>query len=140
MLIFPKIFQYIHDGSDTVEDKMVLVARTAGLEWPDKDKTSVPATLKIAINPVNDAIPRLVNNTGLVVWAGSSVTISNAELGAEDADSPATNLTFSISSPHCGMVSLASRPAYPVSKFSQHQLATQQVLFTHTGSHCVILY
>ena len=138
-LINPKIFQYIHDGSDSVEDKLVLVARTQGLDWPDKDKTSVPATLKIVVDPVNDAIPRLVNNTGLTVWAGSSVTISTSELGAEDKDSPDTNLTFSISSPHCGMVSLVSRPAYPVSKFSQHQLANQQVLFTHTGTGGVII-
>ena len=119
---------------------MVLVARTQGLDWPDKDKSSVPFVLKIVINPVNDAKPRLVNNTGLVVWAGSSVTISNTELGAEDMDSPDTNLTFSISSPHCGMVSLASRPAYPVSKFSQHQLKSNQVIFTHTGEWLVCLH
>ena len=127
------MFQYIHDGSDTTEDSLVLVARTAGLEWPDKDKTSVPASLRLEVTPVNDAIPRLVNNTGLVVMAGSSLAITNTNLGAVDSDSPDTNLTFSISSPHCGMVSLASRPAYPVSKFTQAQLAEGKVLFTHTG-------
>ena len=60
-------------------------------------------------------------------------TSTNTNLGAVDSDSPDTNLTFSISSPHCGMVSLASRPAYPVSKFTQAQLAEGKVLFTHTG-------
>ena len=111
----------------------MLVARTTGLEWPDKDKTSVPASLRLEVTPVNDAIPRLVNNTGLVVMVGSSLPITNTNLGAEDSDSPDTNLTFSISSPHCGMVSLASRPAYPVSKFTQKHLAENKVLFTHTG-------
>ena len=127
------LFQYVHDGGDTTLDSLVLVARTVGLEWPDKDKTSIPATLEVKITPVNDAIPTLVNNTGLQVWAGSSVVLSNSELGAEDRDSEDTSLTFSISSPHCGMVSLASRPSYPVSKFTQHQLKSNQVIFTHTG-------
>ena len=127
------MFQYLHDGSDTRVDSLVLVARTVGLEWPDKDKTSIPATLELKITPVNDAIPRLVNNTGLTVWAGSSVLLTNTQLGAEDGDTEEQSLVFSISSPHCGMVSLTSRPAYPVSKFSQQQLKSGQVLFTHTG-------
>ena len=110
-----------------------MVARTEGLDWPDKDKISIPASLEIQVTPVNDAIPRLVNNTGLIVWAGSSVVMTNTELGAMDMDSKDEDLTFSISSPHCGMVSLTSRPAYPVSKFTQEQLETNQVLFTHTG-------
>ena len=109
------------------------MARTEGLDWPDKDKISIPASLEIQVTPVNDAIPRLVNNTGLIVWAGSSVVMTNTELGAMDMDSKDEDLTFSISSPHCGMVSLTSRPAYPVSKFTQEQLETNQVLFTHTG-------
>ena len=74
------LFQYIHDGSDTTEDSLVLVARTAGLEWPDKDKTSVPASLRLEVTPVNDAIPRLVNNTGLVVAAGSSALLTSYNL------------------------------------------------------------
>ena len=131
------VLQYLHDGTDTSLDSLVLVARTVGLDWPDKDKTSIPASLEIEVTPVNDAIPRLVNNTGLTVWAGSSLVITNTELGAVDMDSPDESLTFTISSPHCGMVSLASRPAYPVSKFSQHQLKSNQVIFTHTGEELV---
>jgi hypothetical protein len=51
------------------------VARTAGTDWPEKDKTSVPATLQFLVQPVNDAVPRLVNNTGLTLWAGSTKAI-----------------------------------------------------------------
>ena len=126
-------FQYLHDGSDSTEDSLLLVARTAGVEWPDKDKTSISTTLKFIINPINDAVPQLVNNTGLTLWAGSTITIKSENLGATDQDTPDTNVTFSISSPHCGMVSLDSRPAYPISKFTQHQIASGQVLFTHSG-------
>ena len=67
----------------------MLVARTAGLEWPDRDKSSVPASLSVRVTPVNDAIPKLVNNTGLSLWAGSSRPITNTELGAVDSDSTA---------------------------------------------------
>ena len=132
------MFQYLHDGSDSQQDSLVLVARTVGLEWPDKDKTSIPARLEVEITPVNDAIPRLVNNTGLTVWAGSSVLLTNSQLGAEDGDTEEEILVFSISSPHCGMVSLTTRPAYPVSKFSQQQLKSGQVLFTHTGEESAV--
>lgn len=62
------------------------MARTAGVEWPDQDKTSVPAILKINILAHNDAMPRVVNNTGLVLWAGSTVNISTLNLSAEDPD------------------------------------------------------
>ena len=72
---------------------------------------------------MNDAVPRLVNNTGLTLWAGSSVAIPTSSLGASDSDTAEDNITFSISSPHCGMVSLISRPSYPVSSFTQQQLA-----------------
>jgi len=57
-----------------------------GVEWPDKDKSSVAATLSILISPVNDAVPRLVNNTGLNMWAGSSLPITPAHLAALDED------------------------------------------------------
>ncbi len=67
-------FQYFHDGSDTLVDQLTLVART-------RSKTSVPATLLIKIIPVNDETPKLVNNTELEVWAGSSALLTNQILG-----------------------------------------------------------
>ena len=67
--------KYLHDGSDSLVDSLTPVGRTAGVEWPDKDKTSVAATLHFIIQPVNDAVPKLVNNTGVKIWAGSSMKI-----------------------------------------------------------------
>ena len=46
------MFQYLHDGSDTTTDNLRLVARTAGVDWPEKDKTSVAANLRIIVQPV----------------------------------------------------------------------------------------
>ena len=68
------IFQYFHNGADTLNDKFTLVART-------NTKTSVPATINIRVIPVNDEVPRVVNNTGIEVWAGASVVITNKNLG-----------------------------------------------------------
>ena len=61
--------QYFHNGADTLTDKFTLVARTS-------TKTSVPATVNIQIIPVNDEVPRVVKNTGIEVWAGSSTLIT----------------------------------------------------------------
>ena len=66
-------FQYFHNGADTLNDKFTLVARTS-------TKTSVPATVNIQIIPVNDEVPRIVNNTGVEVWAGSSAIITTTDL------------------------------------------------------------
>ena len=66
-------FQYFHNGADTLSDKFTLVARTS-------TKTSVPATVNIQIIPVNDEVPRIVNNTGVEVWAGSSAIITTKNL------------------------------------------------------------
>ena len=68
------MFQYFHDGSDIQMDQLTLVART-------RSKTSVPATLFIRVIPVNDETPKMVNNTELEVWAGSSATLTNKILG-----------------------------------------------------------
>ena len=69
--------QYFHNGADTLSDKFTLVARTS-------TKTSVPATVNIQIIPVNDEVPRIVNNTGLEVWAGSSAIITTKDLSKLD--------------------------------------------------------
>ena len=43
------------------------------------------------------------------------------------------NVTYSMSSPHCGMVSLRDRPGYPISQFTEQQLRDGDVVFTHSG-------
>ena len=69
------LFQYVHDGDDSVSDQLTLVART-------RTKTSVPASLQIRVIPVNDQLPVLVNNTKLEMWAGATVPITTTLLGA----------------------------------------------------------
>jgi len=122
------LIEYVHDGSDTAEDAFSLVGRT-------DSKTSVPAVVHVQIVPVNDETPRVINNTGVEVWAGAvGSVISDSMLGAEDPDSPPERLMFRVEGgPDCGFLSLRARPDVPVDRFSQEDLLSDRVLFTHTG-------
>lgn len=68
------VVQYSHDGTESLEDQLVLTGEAA-------QKKSFPVVLKIVILPVNDQRPRLVNNTGLVMWEGGMAVITNRMLG-----------------------------------------------------------
>lgn len=68
------VVQYSHDGSENLEDQLVLTGEAA-------QKKSFPVRLKIIVLPVNDQKPRLVNNTGLVMWEGGVAVITNSMLG-----------------------------------------------------------
>lgn len=66
--------QYRHDGSETPEDQFVVRGVADG-------KESVPAVVRVLVAPVNDEPPHIANNTGLVLWEGSSAIITSTHLG-----------------------------------------------------------
>jgi hypothetical protein len=68
------VLQYQHDGSEVLVDQF-LVRGIAG------DKESVPAVVKVLVTPVNDEPPHIENNTGLVLWEGSTAVITPTHLG-----------------------------------------------------------
>lgn len=68
------VVQYSHDGSENLEDEIILVGDTG-------QKRSFPVVLKIAVLPINDQRPKLVNNTGMVMWEGGVSVITNEMLG-----------------------------------------------------------
>ncbi|KAI5708933.1 hypothetical protein M8J76_006624 [Diaphorina citri] len=109
------LIQYIHDGSESSNDSFTLVARAG-------DKESNPATVHIVVLPVNDQVPRLVNNTGLVMYRGSTVPLSSENLACVDLDTVPDNLTYTILSAHHGHTALASSPGEPVYNFTQAQI------------------
>lgn len=45
-------------------------------------KESLPATIHIQVRPVDDERPVLANNTGILVWQGSTTLLDRRELGA----------------------------------------------------------
>lgn len=68
------VVQYSHDGSESLRDEVVVVA-VAGT------KRSFPITIPVIVEPVNNQEPRIVNNTGLVMWEGGTAVITNNMLG-----------------------------------------------------------
>lgn len=68
------LVQYSHDGTENLEDQLVFTGEAA-------QKSSFPVVLKIIVQPVNDQRPRLVNNTGLIMWEGGIAVITNSMLG-----------------------------------------------------------
>lgn len=48
-------------------------------------------------------------------------------------DCSGSNITYKMSSPHCGMVTLSSRPSYPVNRFNQQNVDSGEVYWTHSG-------
>lgn len=45
------------------------------------DKESLPVTIRVLIQSINDQPPIVVNNTGLELWEGSSAIITPSHLG-----------------------------------------------------------
>jgi hypothetical protein len=76
--------QYQHDGSETLGDEFTVQA-LAG------DKESVPAVVRVLVTPVNDEPPHIANNTGLVLWEGSTAVITSTHLG-ELSQQPPTHV------------------------------------------------
>lgn len=67
------VVQYTHSGTEDHFDSMRLVAF-------GKNKESLPFTLSIEIQPVNDEVPRVTTNTGLQMWVGGKSVLRNSDL------------------------------------------------------------
>lgn len=65
---------YAHDGSENLVDEIKITAVV-------NQKRSNAVTLNVNVLPVNDQKPRLVNNTGLIMWEGGVEVITNTMLG-----------------------------------------------------------
>lgn len=66
--------QYAHDGSETLGDQFMVRVIAS-------DKESVPAVVRVLVTPVNDEPPHIANNTGLILWEGSTAIITYTHLG-----------------------------------------------------------
>lgn len=68
------IVNYAHDGSEQHLDTVTLTGVA-------NKKQSVPIVLTINVVPINNQKPKLVNNTGLIMWEGGDQEITNIMLG-----------------------------------------------------------
>ncbi|KAJ8970004.1 hypothetical protein NQ314_001433 [Rhamnusium bicolor] len=118
------VVQYSHDGSENLEDRLVLVGEAG-------QKKSFPVVLKITVLPVNDQKPKLVNNTGLVMWEGGVAVITNEMLAAVDDDRPKDTLKYQVQICWWGSVSLISDVSTSLNHFTQELLDKGMVVFRH---------
>lgn len=84
---------------------------------------------------VRNVPPTLSGDLDLEVDRGRSVRITRQDLNAIDPDDKAGDLTFTVSRPTNGFVSLAGSPARPVTRFTQADLQNGGVLFMHDGTN-----
>ncbi|XP_055931589.1 chondroitin sulfate proteoglycan 4-like [Argiope bruennichi] len=119
---------YVHDGSETTRDWFTVVANATAL-----NKESAPSTVHVLVEPMNDEAPHIVNNTGLDVWEGDVTIITNKHLAAADEDSDPSDITFVISSPSNGYVTLKNDTKTPILSFTQDQIDRGMIAFVHTG-------
>ncbi|NWW43532.1 CSPG4 protein, partial [Pedionomus torquatus] len=120
--------QYRQDGSWAQADSFTLLANAS-----EMDRQSQPRTLFITILPRSSKGPRLRVNAGLQLREGTTAAISPHILSAEDEDSPAEEVTYSIQPPANGKVVLKSAPGVEVQRFTQAQINNGLILFVHQG-------
>ncbi|NXV81241.1 CSPG4 protein, partial [Atlantisia rogersi] len=120
--------QYRQDGPRAQADSFTLLANATGM-----DRQSQPRTLFITILPRSSKGPRLRVNAGLQLREGATAAISPYVLSAEDEDSPAEEVTYSIQQPANGKVVLRSAPGTEVRRFTQAQINNGLILFVHQG-------
>ncbi|XP_031472198.1 chondroitin sulfate proteoglycan 4 [Phasianus colchicus] len=120
--------QYRQDIPHAQADSFTLVANASTSE-----RQSQPGTVFIAILPRSTRGPRLRTNAGLQLREGTAATIGPQTLRAEDEDSPAAEVTFSIQPPANGKVVLRSAPETALRSFTQAQIDSGVVLFVHQG-------
>ncbi|XP_035409688.1 chondroitin sulfate proteoglycan 4 isoform X2 [Cygnus atratus] len=120
--------QYRQDVARARADSFTLVANAS-----DSGRQSQPRTIFVAIAPRRTAGPRLRINAGLQLRKGATATIGPQTLRAEDEDSPAAEVTFSIQPPVNGKVVLRPAPSVEVRRFTQAQIDSGLVLFVHQG-------
>ncbi|KAM9640198.1 chondroitin sulfate proteoglycan 4 isoform 2-T2 [Morphnus guianensis] len=120
--------QYRQDGPRAQADSFTLLANTS-----EMDRQSQPRTLFITILPRSSKGPRLRVNAGLQLREGAMAAIGPHVLSAEDEDSPAEEVTYSIQPPANGKVVLRSAPGAEVRRFTQAQINNGLILFVHQG-------
>ncbi len=77
--------------------------------------------------------PRLSGDFDITVKRGRSVVITTEDITAIDPDDTPDHLTYSVTSPRNGFVSLASQAGTRVEVFTQADIEAGRVLFVHDG-------
>ncbi|XP_076261908.1 chondroitin sulfate proteoglycan 4-like protein isoform X2 [Rhynchophorus ferrugineus] len=128
------IVEYVHDGSENHKDSGTFMA------YIDDKKSEIVRTL-VKVIPVNDHIPKLVNNTGLEMWEGGEAVITNSMLATIDDDRPKETLKYHVQSCWWGNVSLITDTKTALRYFTQEFIDNGLVIFRHhNGSRARFLF
>ncbi|KAM6156738.1 chondroitin sulfate proteoglycan 4-like [Erethizon dorsatum] len=120
---------YVHDDSETLLDNFTIFANSSEL-----GKQSLPHTLSVTIESVNDEAPVITANKILQVWLNSVTEITRSDLCAEDADSSLQDLVYWVTPPSNGHLALKSSPGQSIQNFTQAQINAGQLVFAHSGA------
>ncbi|XP_023116467.2 chondroitin sulfate proteoglycan 4-like isoform X4 [Felis catus] len=120
---------YVHDDSEELLDNFTVFANSSEL-----GKQSLPQTLFVTVESVNDEAPVITANNILQVWANSVTEITSGDLCAEDEDSSPQDLIYWVSPPSNGHLALKSFPGQSIQNFTQAQINKGLVVFVHTGA------
>ncbi|KAL9822522.1 chondroitin sulfate proteoglycan 4-like isoform 3-T3 [Geothlypis trichas] len=124
-----ELIYYVHDDSEELMDSFTVIVNNTEL-W----KQSLPRTVFVTVTAVNDEAPVVKANRILQVWVGSVTEITVDDLCAEDKDSSASELVYSITPPSNGHLALKSSPNKNILTFTQAHIIKGQLVFVHNGA------
>uniref|UniRef100_A0A8C0AH98 Laminin G domain-containing protein n=1 Tax=Bos mutus grunniens TaxID=30521 RepID=A0A8C0AH98_BOSMU len=124
-----ELISYVHDGSEALLDSFIIFANSSEL-----GKQSLPQTLFVTVESVNDEAPVITANKILQVWVNSVTEITRDELCAVDGDSSPQDLAYLVSPPSNGHLALKSIPGRSIQNFTQAQINEGQLVFVHNGA------
>lgn len=124
-----ELIYYVHNGSDEVLDSLTVLANSSEL-----GKQSLPQTLFVTIESVNDEAPVVTANKILQVWVNSVTEVTSGDLCAEDGDSSPQDLVYWVTPPSNGHLALKSNPGRSIQNFTQAQIDEGQLVFVHSGA------
>ncbi|KAL1782841.1 chondroitin sulfate proteoglycan 4-like [Sigmodon hispidus] len=123
------LIHYVHNGSEEFLDSLTILANSSEL-----GKQSLPHTLFVTVESVNDKAPVITANKILQVWVNSVTEMTRDDLCAEDEDSSPQDLIYWVTPPSNGHLALKSIPGQSIQNFTQAHIDEGQLVFVHSGS------
>ena len=93
---------------------------------------SALATVTLTVTAVND--PPILSTNAWTIADGGTLTVTLANIGATDPDSPVGALAFSVGNVTHGFFAFSGNPAVAITTFTQQQVIDGLVRFVHDGS------
>ncbi|XP_050584236.1 chondroitin sulfate proteoglycan 4 isoform X1 [Bombus affinis] len=132
--------QYMHDGSETTEDSMILDVRlVAGIGYtlPGYLRGRLRFPLHVNVTPVNDP-PLLEISTAKVLRLaqGTRKILTKEFIWAIDADTPSDMLVYTVlrTDADAGYVERVTYPSRPIDTFTQAELMQGLIAYVHRGN------